>query len=49
MEQWQNDIDREKLKDLERTCPSVTLFTTNPTWTDLGMNPGLPSDKQLSE
>jgi hypothetical protein len=23
------------------TCPSTTLSTTNPTWTDLGSNPGL--------
>jgi hypothetical protein len=23
------------------TCPSATLSTTNPTWTDLGSNPGL--------
>jgi hypothetical protein len=24
-----------------KTCPSATLSTTNPTWTDLGSNPGL--------
>jgi hypothetical protein len=24
----------------EKTCPSATLFTTNPTWPDLGSNPG---------
>jgi hypothetical protein len=23
----------------EKTCPSPTLSTTNPTWTDLGSNP----------
>ena len=23
------------------TCPSATLSTTNPTWTDPGSNPGL--------
>jgi hypothetical protein len=23
-----------------KTCPSVTLSTTNPTWTDPGSNPG---------
>jgi hypothetical protein len=22
-----------------KTCPSATLSTTNPTWTDLGWNP----------
>jgi hypothetical protein len=24
-----------------KTCPSATLSTTNPTWTDPGSNPGL--------
>jgi hypothetical protein len=24
-----------------KTCPSVTFFTTNFTWTDPGANPGL--------
>jgi hypothetical protein len=30
-----------KLKNLEKTCPSATLSTTNPTWTNLGVNLGL--------
>jgi hypothetical protein len=25
----------------EKTCPSATLSTTNPIWTDTGSNPGL--------
>jgi hypothetical protein len=25
---------------LEKTCPSATLSTTNPTWPDPGANPG---------
>ena len=29
-----------------KTCPSVTLSTTNPTWTGLGFNPG-PRSNQL--
>jgi hypothetical protein len=29
----------------EKTCPSVTLFTTNPTWTDPGSNPGLCDER----
>jgi hypothetical protein len=29
-----------------KTCPSATLSTTNPTWTDLRSNPGLT--KRLS-
>jgi hypothetical protein len=35
-----------------KTCPSATLSTTNPTWTDPGSNPGLrcgrPVAKRLS-
>jgi hypothetical protein len=28
-----------------KACPSATLFTTNPTWTALGANPGLRGEK----
>jgi hypothetical protein len=28
-----------------KTCPSVTLSTTNPTWTDPGSNPGLRGER----
>ena len=35
-----------------KTCPSATLSTTNPTWTDAGSNPGLrgqrPATNRLS-
>jgi hypothetical protein len=31
-----------------KTCPSATLSTTNPTWTDLGLNPGLRSDRPVT-
>jgi hypothetical protein len=24
-----------------KTCPSATLYSTNPKWTDRGSNPGL--------
>jgi hypothetical protein len=34
-ENWQ-----EKLKYSEKTCPSANLSTTNPTWHNLGSNPG---------
>jgi hypothetical protein len=27
------------------TCPSATLFTINPTWTDPGSNPGLRGER----
>ena len=28
-----------------KTCPSVTLSTTNPTWMDPGSNPGLRGER----
>jgi hypothetical protein len=28
-----------------KTCPSAILSTTNPTWTDLGSNPGLRGER----
>jgi hypothetical protein len=39
MEHRWNEIDREK------PCPSATLSTINPTWTDPGPNPGLRSER----
>jgi hypothetical protein len=52
MEHRWNDTDRGKPKYSGKTCPSVTLSTTNPTWTDPGSNPGLrggrPAANRLS-
>jgi hypothetical protein len=48
MEQWWNDTDRGNQKNSEKICPSDTLSITNPTWTDLGANPGLRGEKSLS-
>jgi hypothetical protein len=42
--QW-NETDRGKPKTRRKTCPSATLSTTNPTWTDPGSNPGLRSGR----
>jgi len=42
---WWNDSDREKPKYLEKTCASVTLSATNPTWTGLGPNPGFSGER----
>jgi hypothetical protein len=28
-----------------KACPSATLSTTNPTWTDTGSNPGLIANR----
>jgi hypothetical protein len=41
MNDWQG-----KPKCLEKTCPSATLSTTNPTWPDPGWNQGHHSGKQ---
>jgi hypothetical protein len=35
-------------EELEKTCPSATLSTTNPTWTDPGTDPGLRSESPTS-
>jgi hypothetical protein len=31
-----------------KTCPSATLSTINPTWTDPGLNPGLRGERPAS-
>jgi hypothetical protein len=38
-------LTRGKAKNMEETCPSAALPTTNPTWTDLGLNPGLHGER----
>jgi hypothetical protein len=40
---WNDDIDRGKLKNSEKTYPSVTFFIRNPIFTDTDANPGLDS------
>jgi hypothetical protein len=42
--QW-NETDKGKPTTGRKTCPSVTLFTTNPTWIDPGSNLGLHSER----
>jgi hypothetical protein len=44
-EPWWNDTDREKPKNLEETCPSATLFTTNPTCFNTGANVGFLTER----
>jgi hypothetical protein len=34
------NIGRGNWSTLEKTCPSATLSTTNPTWLNPGWNPG---------
>jgi hypothetical protein len=38
-------IDKGKPKNSEKTCPSATLSTTNPTWIDPGVNRGLCGER----
>jgi hypothetical protein len=45
MEEWWDDIARENLRYSERTCPSDTLSTRNPTCIALSANPGLHDEK----
>jgi hypothetical protein len=37
---WWNENWQGKPKCSKKACPSATLSTTNPTWPDLGSNPG---------
>jgi hypothetical protein len=39
---WDNQWNKsqEKLKNVEKSCQSAALYTTNPTWPDQGLNPG---------
>jgi hypothetical protein len=49
---WCNEDWQGKPKFSEKTCPSATLSTTNPTWPDPGSNPsrrgGKPATNRLS-
>jgi hypothetical protein len=38
----------ENRRTREKTCPSATLSTTKPTWTDPGSNPGLRDERQAT-
>jgi hypothetical protein len=40
-------IGRGKPKYSEKTCPSTTLSTTNPTWPDPGLRGGKPATNRL--
>jgi hypothetical protein len=44
---WWNEDWQRKPKYSEKTCPSATLSTTNPTWRDSGSNPGRRGGKPL--
>jgi hypothetical protein len=41
-------VYRGKPKNSEKTYPSATLSTTNPTWIDLGTNPGLRVERPVT-
>jgi hypothetical protein len=44
IEHYWNDNDKGKPKYLEKTCPSATFSTANPTQTNLGSNQTLRSE-----
>jgi hypothetical protein len=48
MEHWWNDSDWGKLKYLEKTRHSPISTTIKPTQTGLGLNPGLCSEKVVT-
>jgi hypothetical protein len=39
MEIWLNDKEEREKKRLQKTFPSTNLSTTDPTCTDVGLNP----------
>jgi hypothetical protein len=41
-------IDGENRRNWRKSCPSATLSTTNATWIDLGANPGLRSERPVT-
>jgi hypothetical protein len=45
---WWNEEWQGKPKYSEKTCPSATLSTTNPTWPDPDSNPGRRSGKSAT-
>ena len=48
MEHRWNETDRGKPTTRRKTCPSATLSTTNPTWTDPGSNPCLRGGRPVN-
>ena len=45
MERWWKNTDMT----CRKTCPRATLCTTNSTWTDLGLNPILHTDRFMTD
>jgi hypothetical protein len=39
----------ENHRTRRKTCPSATLSTTNPTWIDPGVNPGLRGERPATD
>jgi hypothetical protein len=42
---WNDILTGKNRRTRRKTCPSVTLSTTNPTWIDPGANPGLRGER----
>jgi hypothetical protein len=48
IEHWWNYTDRENQITQGKTCHSATLSTTSPTYTDLGLSPGLCTERLVT-
>lgn len=45
MEHWWIDINMGKLKCLEKMLPHCHSVITNPTWTAMGLSPGIHGER----
>jgi hypothetical protein len=45
---WLNEVWQGRTKYSEKTCPSATSSTTNPTWPDPGLNQGRRGGKSAT-
>jgi hypothetical protein len=45
---WNDILKGENRRTRRKSCPSATLSTTNPTWIDPGVNPGLRGERSAT-
>jgi len=46
MEHWRNDIEKDSRSSRRKTCPGVTLSTTNLTCSGLMTKPGIRGERR---
>jgi hypothetical protein len=44
-----NYTDRTNRRTRSKTCPTATLYTTNPTWIEPGANPGFRYERPATD